>query len=67
MPDCVALRVSKRRCIKKKKKIILGSVGYSLLHPASSSCGEWGLFFLIACGLVIAVASLAEYGAGPLL
>ena len=56
-----------RSCIKKKKKIIIGSVGSSLVHPASSSCGEWGLLFFTVCGLIIAVASLAEYGAGPLL
>ena len=56
-----------RSCIKKKKNIILGSVGSSLVHPASASCGEGGLLFFTVCGLIIAVASLAEYGAGPLL
>ena len=30
---------------------------------ASSSCGEWGLLFVVVCGLLIAVASLvAEHG-----
>ena len=26
---------------------------------AFSSCGEWGLLFIVVCGLLIAVASLA--------
>ena len=29
---------------------------------AISSCGEWVLLFIVACGLLTAVASLVEHG-----
>ena len=29
---------------------------------AFSSCGEWVLLFIVACGLLTAVASLVEHG-----
>ena len=32
-------------------------------HGLFSSCGEWGLLFVVVCGLLIVVASLvAEHG-----
>ena len=37
---------------------IFGCAGSSLLPGLFSSCGEWGLHFVAASGLLIAVASL---------
>ena len=42
---------------------IFGSVGSSLLRVGFLCCGEWGIFFIAVCGLLIAVVSLvAEHG-----
>ena len=39
--------------------IVSGCIGSSLLCAGfSSGCGEWGLLFVVVCGLLIAVASL---------
>ena len=53
--------------IKFFKKIFihlfLGALGLRCCAGAFSSCGEWGLLFIVVCGLLIAVASLvAEHG-----
>ena len=41
----------------------LAVLGLFCWARAFSSCGEWGLLFVAACGLLIAVASLvAEHG-----
>ena len=41
----------------------LAVLGLCCWARAFSSCGEWGLLFVAACGLLIAVASLvAEHG-----
>ena len=43
--------------------LFLAALGLSCCVWAFSSCGEWGLLFVVVCGLLIAVASLvAEYG-----
>ena len=50
----------------KKKKFIylfLAALGLRCCTQAFSSCGEWGLVFLVVRGLLIAVASLVvEHG-----
>ena len=42
--------------------LFFGCVGSTLLHAAFPSCDEWGLLFVAACGLLIAMASLVEHG-----
>ena len=43
--------------------IFLAALGLRRCTQAFSSCGEWGLLFIVVCGLLIAVASLiAEHG-----
>ena len=43
--------------------LFMAALGLRTCAGAFSSCGEWGLFFLAVCGLLIAVASLAaEHG-----
>ena len=37
-----------------------GCAGSSLLRRLFCSCDEWGLLFIAACGLLIAVASLVS-------
>ena len=39
-----------------------GGAGSLLLHGLFSSCGKWGLLFVAGSGLLVAVASLVEYG-----
>ena len=36
----------------------LAALGLSCCARAFSSCGEWGLLFVVVCGLLIAVACL---------
>ena len=41
----------------------MAALGLRCCTQAFSSCGEWGLLFLVVRGLLIAVASLvAEHG-----
>jgi len=40
------------------KKLFLAMLGLSCCARTFSSCGEWGLFFIVAFGLLIVVASL---------
>ena len=43
--------------------LFLAVLGLRCCARAFSSCGEWGLFFVVVCGLLIAVASLVvEHG-----
>ena len=46
--------------IKRKffltKKILLAVQGFHYCVGAFSSCGEWGLLFVVVCGLFISVA-----------
>ena len=43
--------------------LIFVCIGSSLLHAAFSSCGEWGLLFIVVHRLLIAMASLVvEHG-----
>ena len=43
--------------------LFLAVLGHLCCAWAFSSCGEWGLFFVAGCGLLIVVASLvAEHG-----
>ena len=43
--------------------LFLAAVGLRYCAWAFSSCGEWGLLFVVVRGLLIAVASLvAEHG-----
>ena len=43
--------------------IFLAALGLCCCAQAFSSCGEWGLLFVVVHGLLIAVASLvAEHG-----
>ena len=46
------------------KKILLAVQGFHYCVGAFSSCGEWGLLFVVVCGLFIVVAS--RCGAQPL-
>ena len=41
--------------------LFLAALGLLCCARAFSSCGEWGLLFIAVRGLLIAVASLAEY------
>jgi len=41
-----------------KMYLFFGRGGYSLLHPAFSSCGEWGVSLVEVQGLLIAVLLL---------
>ena len=38
--------------------LFLAALGLRCYTWAFSSCGEWGLLFVVVCGLLIAVASL---------
>ena len=38
--------------------LFLAVLGLHCCVRASSSCGEWGLLFVVVCGLLTAVASL---------
>ena len=38
--------------------LFLAVLGLCCCGRAFSSCGEWGLLFVVVCGLLIAVASL---------
>ena len=38
--------------------LFLAAFGLHCCMRAFSSCGEWGLLFVVVCGLLIAVASL---------
>ena len=50
-------------CILKNFISLLAALGLCCCVRAFSSCGEWGLLFVVACGLLIVVASLvAEHG-----
>ena len=43
--------------------LFLAALGLRYCTQAFFSCGEWGLLFVVVCGLLIAVASLvAEHG-----
>ena len=43
--------------------LFLAALGLCCCTRASSSCGEWGLLFVVVLGLLLAVASLvAEQG-----
>ena len=43
--------------------LFLAALGLRCCARAFSSCGEWGLLFIVVCGLLIVVASLvAEHG-----
>ena len=43
--------------------LFLAALGLPCCAQAFSSCGEWGLLFIVVRGLLIAVASLvAEHG-----
>ena len=43
--------------------LFLAALGLRCCEQAFSSCGEWGLLFIVVCRLLIAVASLvAEHG-----
>ena len=43
--------------------LFLAALGLRCCAQAFSSCGEWGLLFVVVHGLLIAVASLvAEHG-----
>ena len=43
--------------------LFLAVLGLHCCTWAFCSCGEWGLLFVVVCGLLIAVASLvAEHG-----
>ena len=43
--------------------LFLAALGLRCCRRAFSSCGQWGLLFVVVCGLLIAVASLvAEHG-----
>ena len=43
--------------------LVLAVLGLCCCARAFSSCGEWGLLFVVVCGLLIAVASLVvEHG-----
>ena len=45
------------------KNLFLAALGLRCCAWAFSSCGEWGLLFVVVRGLLIAVASLvAEHG-----
>ena len=47
----------------KNNFISLGCGGSLLLRGLFSSCNEWGLFFIVACGFLIPVASpIAAHG-----
>ena len=47
----------------KKNYLFLAALGLCCCARAFSSCGEWGLLFVVLHGLLIAVASLvAELG-----
>ena len=41
--------------------IFLAALGLCCCTRAFSSCGKWGLLFVVVCGLLIAVASLVEH------
>ena len=38
--------------------LFLAALGLRCCTQAFSSCGEWGLLFVVVCGLLIVVASL---------
>ena len=41
----------------------MAALGLRCCARAFSSCGEWGLLFIVVCGLLFAAASLvAEHG-----
>ena len=40
----------------------MAALGLRCHAQAFSSCGEWGLLFVVVHGLLIAVASLVEHG-----
>ena len=40
--------------------LFLAELGFHCCMRAFSSCDEWGLLFVVVCGLLIAVASLVE-------
>ena len=42
--------------------LFLAALGLRCYVRAFSSCVEWGLLFIVVCGLLIAVASLVEHG-----
>ena len=49
--------------LKKLIDLFVAALGLHCCMRAFSSCGEQGLLFVVACGLLIAVASLvAEHG-----
>ena len=50
--------ILKFNLIFKKFKKFLAALGLYCCTRASSSCGEWGLLFVVVHGLLIAVASL---------
>ena len=56
-PCCLFIHYS---FLKLINLFIFGSLGLRCCAQAFSSCGEWGLFFLVVHGRLIAVASLVE-------
>ena len=42
--------------------VCMAELGLCCCTWAFSSCGEWGLLFIMVCGLLIVVASFAEHG-----
>ena len=50
-------------CFFKLIYLFLAVLGLCCHALAFSSCGEWGLLFIVVCRLLLAVASLvAEHG-----
>ena len=60
---CMPLFLNVSLFLNKQTNKLLAALGLRCCTWAFSSCGEWGLFFVVVCRLLIAVASLvAEHG-----